>query len=194
MNFEFFPSRKSPQELKKQAKSAEKVLGKEMYPPDMSVKDVLDVSNIKEKYKTRYEAYVATLRALGQGDLDTKEIQHAKEWITALNNLDNYIKEHESQDNPLLREKQFIVYKKIRDFLEQGKRKGYVKLPTGVGKTILFLKIAEALNMKTLVVSPSLVILDQNAEATTQFTDVELGKYYASEKDTSKPITHITYQ
>jgi superfamily II DNA or RNA helicase len=192
MKFESFRL-KSEEELKIQANKAEEVLDKDMYPPDTKFEDNLDISNIKESYKVRYEAYVASLRAIHKGELDTNEIKHAKEWMKGLNNLDSYIKEHESKDNPLLREKQYVVYKKIRDFLEQGKKSGYVKLPTGTGKTILFLKIAEALNMKTLVVSPSKVILGQNAEETEEFTESEFGKYYGQEKDLSKKVTHITY-
>ena len=127
MKLEAFGKSKSREELEKQAKLAEGVLGKGMYPPDKSL-DVFDISNastIQEKYKTRYDAYIASLEAVRRGRINSQEIQHAKEWITALNNLDTYIKEHESKDNPLLREKQFIVFKKIRDFLESGKRKGY---------------------------------------------------------------------
>ncbi len=55
------------------------------------------------------------------------------------------------------------------------------------------MKIAEALGMKTLIVSPTTVILMQNAEETTEFTDSEVGKYYEGSKDLSKKITHITY-
>ena len=192
MKLETFSKSKSKEELETQTKKVEEVLGEEMYPPDIST-DVLDISTIKEKYKTRYDAYLATLRASHNGKLDTQEILHAKEWIIALNNLDVYIKEHESKDNPLLREKQYVVYKKIRDFLEQGKRKGYIKLPTGTGKTILFLKIAEALDMRTLVVSPSIVILGQNVKETEEFTNSEFGEYHAGEKDLSKKFTHIIY-
>ncbi len=193
MKFEQFFKPKSEEQLKEQAILAENVLGENMYPPDMSVENVLDISNIKEEYKTRYDAYVTSLRSIHQGNVDTEDIKHAKEWVLGLNNLDTYIKEHESKENPLLREKQYIVYKEIRNFLEQGKRNGYVKLPTGTGKTILFLKIAEALDMKTLVVSPSTVILGQNAEETEEFTESEFGKYYGQEKDLSKKVTHITY-
>jgi superfamily II DNA or RNA helicase len=192
MSFEGFKP-KSSEELENQFKKAQQVLGEKIYPPDTSSLDVSDISNLKMEYKTRYDAYISAIRAECRGELRTKEISYAKEWIQALNNLDSYIKDHESKDNPLLREKQFLVFKRIRDFLEQGKRKGYIKLPTGVGKTILFLKIAEALGMKTLVVSPSIVIMDQNAQETEEFTDSEFGKYYGKEKDLSKKITHITY-
>ena len=192
MKFESFRP-KLEEKLKIQANKSEEVLGQNIYPPNTKFEDNLDISNIKESYKTRYEAYLSSLRAIYKGELDTNEIRQAKEWITGLNNLDSYIKDHESKDNPILREKQFLVYKKIRDFLEQGKKSGYVKLPTGTGKTILFLKIAEALDMKTLVVSPSKVILGQNAEETEEFTESEFGKYYGQEKDLSKKVTHITY-
>ena len=132
MNFE---KPKSKEELQEQIKLSEETLGQRVAPEEPV--DILDIATIKEKYKIRYDAYVTALRAHHQGEVDTKEIQHAKEWVTALNNLDTYITEHESHDNPLLREKQFIVFKKIRDFLEQGKKEGYIKLPAGTGKTIL---------------------------------------------------------
>ncbi len=192
MKFEMFRP-KSNKDLENQAQKAEEILGEKILPHNASSVEDLDISNIKTEYKTRYDAYVQALRAEKKRELDIKEIQHAKEWVKALNNLDNYIKDHESKDDPLLREKQFVVFKKIRDFLEKGKRKGYVKLPTGTGKTILFSKTAEALDMKTFIASPSRIILDQNAEETEEFTDSEYGKYYGLEKDLSKKVTHITY-
>ena len=192
MNFESFRP-KSKEELEEQLKASEAVLGEKIAPDAYSVDRDLDISNIQEKYKTRYEAYLETLRAQKQGDLETKEINAAKEWIHGLNNLDRYIKDHESKDNPLLREKQFLVFKKIRDFLEQGKREGYVKLPAGTGKTILFAKIAESLDMKTLIVAPKIQILHQNNQEVEKFTDAESGTYYGKNKDLDKKVVNTTY-
>ena len=184
---------KTKEELEAQVKKSQEILGENILPPDLSFEDTLEISNIQEKYKTRYQAYISSLRAERRGNIDTQEIKQAKEWIRGLNNLDNYIKEHESQDNPLLRKKQFIVYKKIRDFLEEGKRKGYIKLPTGTGKTVLFAKIAEALGMKTFLVAPTIPILNQNNEEVEKYTDSEFGTYYGGNKDLDKQVTNITY-
>jgi superfamily II DNA or RNA helicase len=184
---------KSKEELEEQVNKTQEIMGSNILHPDASFKDPLDISTIQEKYKTRYDTYLASLRSERQGSLDTKEIKHAKEWVRALNNLDKYIKDHESHDNPLLREKQFVVFKKIRDFLEEGKREGYVKLPTGVGKTILFAKIQEALDMKTLIAAPSIPILNQNNKEVEMYTDSEFGLYYGDKKELDKKVTNITY-
>ena len=195
MNFDSFRP-KPKAELEEQVKKSQEMMGG-ILPPDAKFKDTQDISTIQEKYKTRYDAYVASIRAQRQelkgNTVDEKEIKHAKEWIKALNNLDTYIKDHESKDNPLLREKQFVVFKKIRDFLEAGKREGYVKLPTGVGKTILFAKIAEALDLKTLIAAPSKTIMHQNNKEVEKYTDSEFGLYYGNQKDLDKKVTNITY-
>ena len=193
MKFESFLKPKSKEELEKQAQKAEEILGARMYPPDTSKKEILDISNVKDKYKTRYEAYVTALRAMRRGDLNTEEIKNAKEWITALNNLDDYIKDHESKDDPLLREKQFVVFKDIREFLEQGKKRGYVKLPARVGKTILYNEVVEALGLKTLIAQPSKLGISQIGEKMEKFTDLEYGTYFSENKDLSKNVTITTY-
>ena len=196
MNFEGFGRKKDEEELAGQLRRSEEALGTDIVPPNSSEQDALslDISDIQGKYKARYDAYLSALRAEHQGDVNTEEIARAKEWVTALNNLDSYIKEHESQDDPLLRERQFLVFKKIRDFLEAGKKKGYVKLPTGTGKTVLFAKVTESLGMKTMVVSPTIQILEQNAAEFEASTEAEHGMYYGKSKDLEKRVTNITYQ
>jgi len=195
MKFESFGQPKKTEELQKQVEEVNKKLGSNILPPEYSLENVedIDILEIQEKYKDKYQEYLNTLRNIKKDELNTKEIRHAKEWIIAINNLDKYIKEHESQNDPLLRERQFHTYKEIRNFLEQGGRRGYVKLPAGVGKTLLFTKIIEAIGMKTIVASPTNIILDQNAKESDTHTDFEYGKYNTKNKDLDKKVIYTTY-
>ena len=167
------------------------------YPPPSLKQGFLKLSTqeIKEKYPERYNAYLRILRAeRNNQNIDESELSNIQEWIDALNNLDSYISTHQDKkEKRVLREKQFTVFEDIRNSLEQGKKEGYIKLPTGVGKTVLFSQIVESLGVKTLICVPSKVLVGQTGEKLEEFTDLQFGKYYQEEKDFSKNVTIITY-
>jgi superfamily II DNA or RNA helicase len=71
-------------------------------------------------------------------------------------------------------------------------RRGVIVLPTAAGKTFIALKAIERLNTATLVVVPTLDLLDQWRRQLTHQFDVEVGAYGGGEQ-TLKPITVATY-
>ncbi len=194
---ETWPSPKSKHELKEQIKDTNKVLAVPISSASIN-KELrkLTTEEIKEKYTERYEVYLRILRAQKNNqEISEEDILNTQKWIESLNNLDRYIDSHQNrQEKRILREKQFTVFENVRKSLEQGKKEGYIKLPTGVGKTVLFSQIVESLGTKTLICVPSKILVTQTGEKLEEFTDVEFGKYFQHEKDFSKDVTIITYQ
>ncbi len=191
MSLESFYQEKSPEELIKQVSEAEekfgsKLLQKKHYDEIAN----LSIAEIKTQFPKRYEAYLASLIS-NRTEEPLIEDNPLKEFISILNNLDEYIENsplHKSQ----WRGRQVNVFEDIRSELEKGQTKGYVKLPTGVGKTVLFSKLAEAIGVKTLILVPSTILVDQTTDKIIEHTDIneeEIGNHY---KDLSKQITPIT--
>ncbi len=193
---ESWPTQKPKGEIKEQVKEVNKALDVCVSPPSLKKGFLqLSIEEIKEKYPERYSAYLKILRSeKNNQNINEVELSNIQEWISALNNLDNYISTHQNKrETRILREKQFTVFEDIRNSFEQGKKEGYIKLPTGVGKTILFSQVVESLGMKTLICVPSKILIGQTGEKLEEFTDLEFGKYYQEEKDFSKDVTIITY-
>jgi len=71
-------------------------------------------------------------------------------------------------------------------------RRGVIVLPTGAGKTFIALKAIEKLNVATLVVVPTLDLLDQWRKHLTDQFGVDVGAYGGGEK-LLKPLTVSTY-
>lgn len=197
MKFEGFSTLKTKEILDNQVSDVSSKL--ENANINIPSKDLSEISleEIKKQYPERYTIYLKILRAQKNNqEIEPKELDQMKDWIHALNNLDAYITKHNNNEKAgtRLRGRQINIFEDTRNSLEQGKREGYIKLPTGVGKTILFTQIVESLGLKTLIVVPSKVLLNQTGEKLEKFTDVEFGKYYQKIKDSSKSVTVITYQ
>jgi superfamily II DNA or RNA helicase len=71
-------------------------------------------------------------------------------------------------------------------------RRGVVVLPTGAGKTVLALKAIEELGEATLVVVPTLVLVDQWRERLKEAFGGEVGVLGGGRRDV-RPITVSTY-
>lgn len=71
-------------------------------------------------------------------------------------------------------------------------RRGVVVLPTGAGKTVLALKAIEELGEATLVVVPTLVLVDQWREGLEEAFGVDVGVLGGGRRDV-RPITVSTY-
>ncbi len=181
---------KTPQELQAQVKRVHKVLGVNVAPHSW---EMLNKYEIQEKYAVRYEAYLAALRAERNGIKDEEVTQKSKEYVTALNNLAQFVEGHGEGELDARGERQSSVFKDLQSFLEEGKTSGYVKLPTGVGKTVIFAKLIESLGLKALVVVPTKTLVTQTGERFEQFTDIEFGKLYSQQKDYNSPVTITTY-
>jgi superfamily II DNA or RNA helicase len=74
-------------------------------------------------------------------------------------------------------------------------KRGTIVLPTGAGKTFVALKAMEASNCSTLIVVPTLDLVDQWKETIAEFytqNDIEIGEY-TGRKKILKAITLTTY-
>ena len=188
---------KTQEELAEQVAEANNELDTEIIPKNLELK-VLDMSleEIKEKYPERYAIYLKLLRAnKNNHQIDGSELEKMRVWIKALNSLGDHINTHshhkESSDSRDKR--QFDVFEDIRDHLEGGKIEGYIKLPTGVGKTVLFSRLVESLGLKTLIVVPSKILVGQTGDKLEKFTDVQFGNYFQGEKNLDENVTVTTY-
>ncbi len=196
MKFESFFRPKPKQELEEQVQTIEEKNNIKL--THESIKDevgLLEVSELKEKYKVRYDAYLEMLRAERQGaDLQESDFYKAKVLINAFNNLDDYILAQERGEHRVLRGRQIPVFNEIRDALERGVDAGYVHLPTGVGKTVLFTQLIEATKLRTLIGVPSIPLVRNTVEEIGERTTRSSGEYTRKQKDTSQNITTITYK
>jgi superfamily II DNA or RNA helicase len=78
------------------------------------------------------------------------------------------------------------------DSWKQVGRRGVVVLPTGAGKTVLALKAIEELGEATLVVVPTLVLVEQWRERLEEAFGVDVGVLGGGRRDV-RPITVSTY-
>lgn len=117
----------------------------------------------------------------------------------AVSSLDKYILNHYGKlTRRTLRGRQITVVEDLRDTLRGGQTEGYVTIPTGVGKTVLFTEVTEALNeqeiLETMIVVPTKILVDQTGERFHQFApDLEVGKLYTFAHDVTRPVTITTY-
>ncbi len=195
MKFESSFRPKPKQELEKQLETVESDNDIKLTHESMEQEvGLLEVSELKEKYKVRYDAYLEMLRAERQeGQNEESDFFKAKVLINALNNLDDYIVAQERGEHRVLRGKQIPVFNEIRNALERGVRAGYIKLPTGVGKTVLFTQLIEAMNLKALIGVPKINLVKKTGKEIKKRTTKTYGEYTSKRKDTSKDITTITY-
>lgn len=111
-----------------------------------------------------------------------------------LKNLDRYIERHRREtDQRTLTESQMTVFEALRDFIANGGTEGYVGLPTGWGKTVLFSELIEATGLKTIIVVPTRILVDQTGERLSEFAEgVDVGKIYSYAKEFDRQVTIIT--
>lgn len=199
--------RKTPEILKSQVVDAQETLGPEeeytLLPPSEKPEDIFTLSEaeLKQKYARRFDmfkklTYDKRMVERGREDyyLTEPDIDDMKKWLAALNSLDTYIQKHHEGETTL-RGKQIDVFESLRNFLEQGGKEGYVKLPTGVGKTVLFTEFIEALDVKTLVVVPTKILVEQTEKSIHKFAkDLDVGKVYSYAKEHGRQVTIITYE
>lgn len=113
----------------------------------------------------------------------------------AVSNLNGYITAHyEDPSRGTLKTRQMTVFEDLRDTLRRGQTEGYVAIPTGVGKTVLFIEFVEATKLSTLIVVPTTILVGQTGDKFQEFApDVEIGMLYSRKHDLTKPVTITTY-
>jgi len=99
----------------------------------------------------------------------------------------------------ILRLKQIDIAHSVADNFELGERAIYLDVPTGVGKTVIFLQIVEAIlragyRMKILIVTDSIDLLEQTkCRFEEHAPEVEVGLYYTYSKQTTQQVIITTY-
>lgn len=174
--------------------------GESLLPPTDEGKRMTE-EDFKKQYPVRYNIWTTLTHNL-VGRLNEKsstdnlyEINNVKVRLHILNKLDRYILNHPIQENGTkLKEEQMTIFKTMRDFLEQGGTEGYVKVPTGVGKTVLFSKFIEATDLKTLIVVPTQLLVNQTGDRLSQHApEIDYGKIYADAKEHGRHVTVTSY-
>lgn len=106
--------------------------------------------------------------------------------------LDAYL---EKPEEVVLREHQVDVVESLRNFFARGESAGYVSLPTGSGKTVVAVELAKALDMRTVILSPTQTILRQTSKTFEKHApELTVSNFYAAEKDLSGQVLNTTYQ
>ena len=189
---------KTPKELEGQVNQVSEELGQDIV--QSSKKEeifAMSVKELKERYTVRYELYLKVLRRgkRQEGLLSDEENKEMSDRLRVLNNLDRYIKNHWTNGEKTLRDRQINVFEDMRDFLEKGGKDGYIKLPTGAGKTVVFSEFIEATGLRTLIVVPTKILVEQTEERLTEFAeDLDVGKIYSQAKRQGTDVTITTYQ
>lgn len=145
---------------------------------------------LQAQYPVRYQTYIDVL----QGRRKLEDDVPTRRWLGMMNRLDRHIAREHASDSPTLVSEQMDVFQDIRDHFEQGETEGFIVLPTGVGKTVEFVELAEAFDCKTLVVVPTQDLVDQTVDEFKKFAaGLSVGTYWAKSKDLTKQITVTTY-
>ena len=148
------------------------------------------------KGPSRSLIYRKVLKALkNQQELSPQKAQEYKNYLRVVNNLRVYLDNLHLDEHLDLKDIQVDIIEDILKNFEGGNTKGYVKAPTGLGKTVIFLTIAKAVNVKTLIVVPKQALVDQTHDRASQFApDLGIGKVYQHAKEYDEQATIITYQ
>jgi len=219
------PKQKTLPELEEQVKSVTELLGDDIGPAmtaelrrlekadaEASIYE-MSVDEIRNIYGRRYRIYLDVLRQLKNNRLDQTQTEKYRVMIKALNNLDNYFISRMGKmqkGEPVLRDLQMPVLHAIHSFLERDTNAGYVKLPTGTGKTAVFLEMIEAMDMRTIIVVPNNTLVEQlvpvkksDEDGQKRVTQLEkfapvlvddAGVVNKDSKQFSGKVTVITYQ
>lgn len=78
-----------------------------------------------------------------QSNASTPEQQRAASALSYADGVVKYLSDY--SDETILRPHQLDVFKDLEKFFEAGETRGYINLPTGTGKTVLFVELSKAL-------------------------------------------------
>ncbi|MFH0773015.1 MAG: DEAD/DEAH box helicase [bacterium] len=187
---------KSRPVLLRQVKDVRRAVGCSLYVPSLGSIGMVDLPNqvLQERYPVRYGLYAHALSELRKnGSFDRQKSKQSIRRVSALNNLDRYISKRKESDMGPLKPKQMTVFEAIRDYLEQGGKDTTIKLPTGVGKTVLFSEIIEAMDVRTLILVPRTLLVHQTREELSRHAPaMKVGILCAESKDSYQKVTIAT--
>lgn len=117
--------------------------------------------------------------------------------VETLHHMVTYIRNHYGNGKKILREKQMNVFEAIYEFFKENKTDGYIKLPTGTGKTVLFGQIIRAVangKSRALIVVPRIQLVQQTYESLKNFApEMSIGRINMYHKEYGNKITILTY-
>ena len=93
-----------------------------------------------------------------------------------------------------LRQYQIECLEAIKKYSKNGKRRLLVSMPTGSGKTVVFSKLIQDLNCRTLVLAHTCELLEQAKEKIQQITGLEVGLVNQEHKEFDRPIVVSSIQ
>lgn len=141
------------------------------------------------------------------------ELKKLEQRARVVANLRELAEKNEEQEVKLF-PRQLETLTKIADFIDAGYSVGYVKLPTGVGKTVIFAKLVEAfskaeessdldkdenvsseeLNVsKTIICGPTKIVAGQNTETVEWVGNKEVAKHFGKHEKLDGSIISTTY-
>ncbi|MDD2656561.1 MAG: DEAD/DEAH box helicase family protein [Patescibacteria group bacterium] len=202
---------KSPEQLKTQVEDSEFFWEQSLIPAEHSedTKEIMQMSveELKEKYPVRYKMYLKSFREsknfegipesnmTDEEKTEMKELKTLKMRLRMMNNLDKYVHDGSNGEGEInLREHQVSVFEDLRNFLESGGTSGYIELPTGTGKTVIFIEFLRVLDVPVVIVVPTKDLVRQTKTRLDQFApNLDVGSFFGETKEYDTKISITTY-
>lgn len=187
--------------FRQQVEQGSRILEEPLMPPSMRESLYkLPFDEVKRGYPFRLGLLTRLLESEAQARNISEDREKELKRLKVLNALDKYIEEYyqASEEPKVLRPVQIKAFEAIRNHLEQGETDGYIKLPTGIGKTVIFTEFLKAINgtgVKSLVAVPTQDLMRQTKGRFEEFgsEDLDVGMVYQYAREHGKEVTLITY-
>lgn len=132
------------------------------------------------------------------GEFQSRRLELGREYARRIEDL--LKSEPTSNSTYKLLDAQIGVVRDIQEAFSSGKMHASVVMPTGSGKTLIYAKVAQALGLRTLIISPSQIGVEQVEETFEDLAEEDpswkgrLGTVYAGHKEFRKQFTVTTYR
>lgn len=190
---------KTQEELNQQVRIVSDRLGTDIVQPSSTdTLSSLSPIELQRRFPIRYKSYLRLLRASkGAQEPSRGEVITGAVRLTRMNRLDAYIAHHhEVEEDRVLRPKQIEAVAALLADMESGRvfSKGHFKLPPRFGKTVVFSELIKTLDVRTMVVVPTLTTGIQAEDELAERVDVEqIGRVFGGKSERSRHITITTY-
>jgi superfamily II DNA or RNA helicase len=189
--------RKSESTIREQFDTATKRLGTEassLLPPGHNWSDfsASSASELREQHPLRWQAYVNLLREQrGAAACTGQSLKN----VQIVERLRAFIEKEAASASPTLRDAQVHALRDVLAHLEAGHLRGYIKCPTGFGKTVIFSQLVSAIAEPATVVVPKRLIARQTEEKFETFAPgIEVQQMHGGIKGESSQCNVTTYQ